>query len=55
MPHVKGGSAVTYNTGVRPAASDGLAVGRTDGSAQWVKWLKLNTVTNYDILRYEAR
>jgi prepilin-type N-terminal cleavage/methylation domain-containing protein len=54
MPHVRGGSMGIYNTGVVPTDPDGLAVARIDGSAAWVKWIKLNALTNdYDIWRYE--
>ena len=53
MPHLKGGNVSTFNTGAKPTNPDGLAVARLDGSSTWVKWSKLNTVTNYDILRYE--
>ena len=56
MPHVKGSSSVIYPTGVKPLpAPDGLAVGRMDGSATWVKWIRLSSFTNYDIMRYEPR
>ena len=56
MPHVKGSASVMYPTGVKPLpAPDGLAVGRMDGSATWVKWLRLASFTNYDIMRYEPR
>jgi prepilin-type N-terminal cleavage/methylation domain-containing protein len=56
MPHVRGSSAVMYAAGVpcRPAP-EGLAVGRMDGSAAWVKWQKLASFTNYDVMRYEPR
>ncbi|HTL74526.1 MAG TPA: prepilin-type N-terminal cleavage/methylation domain-containing protein [bacterium] len=54
MPHVRGGSMGIYNTGVVPTDPEGLALARIDGSAIWLKWLKLNSVTNdYDIWRYE--
>jgi prepilin-type N-terminal cleavage/methylation domain-containing protein len=56
MPHVKGSAAVMYPAGVKPSPPpEGLAVGRVDGSATWVKWLKLATFTDYDIMRYEPR
>ena len=56
MPHVRGSASVMYPTGVRPSpAPDGLAVGRMDGSAAWVKWARLASFTNYDIMRYESR
>lgn len=56
MPHVRGSASVMYPTGVRPLpAPDGLAVGRMDGSAAWVKWSRLASFTNYDIMRFESR
>lgn len=56
MPHVRGSMSVEYATGVNPLPPpDGLAVGRLDGSAGWVKWMKLLSFTNYDIMRYEPR
>jgi prepilin-type N-terminal cleavage/methylation domain-containing protein len=55
MPHLNGGNAGVFNTGVKPTNPDGMAVARLDGSSTWVKWIKLNSVTNYDILRYEPR
>ena len=56
MPHVRGSSSVLYPAGVKPQPPpDGLAVGRMDGSATWVKWLKLASYTNYDVMHYEAR
>jgi prepilin-type N-terminal cleavage/methylation domain-containing protein len=54
MPHVRGANMGIYGTGVKPADPDGLAVARIDGSATWVKWLNLTSLTNdYDIWRYE--
>jgi prepilin-type N-terminal cleavage/methylation domain-containing protein len=54
MPHVTGAKMDSTPTGIVPKDPDGLAVARIDGSATWVKWLKLNSVTNdYDIWRYE--
>ena len=56
MPHVRGSSSVNNPTGVKPLPPpDGLAVGRLDGSAKWVKWASLASYTNYDIMRYEPR
>jgi prepilin-type N-terminal cleavage/methylation domain-containing protein len=56
MPHVRGSASVIYPTGVNPVPPpDGLAVGRMDASATWVKWVKLASFTNYDIMRYEPR
>ena len=56
MPHVRGSASVVYPTGVKPVPPpDGLAVGRMDASAAWVKWIKLSSFTNYDIIRYEPR
>jgi hypothetical protein len=56
MPHVRGSSSVNYPTGVKPLPPpDGLAVGRLDGSAKWVKWASLASYMNYDIMRYEPR
>ena len=56
MPHVRGASSVEYPVGVKPVPPpDGLAVGRMDASANWVKWVKLSSFTNYDIMRYEPR
>jgi len=34
---------------------DGWTDGRMDGSAAWVKWIKLAGYTNYDIMRCEPR
>jgi len=56
MPHVRGSASVIYPTGVKPLPPpEGLAVGRVDGSAAWVKWIRLSSFTNYDIMRYERR
>jgi prepilin-type N-terminal cleavage/methylation domain-containing protein len=56
MPHVGGSASVVYPTGVKPVPPpEGLAVGRLDGSAAWVKWSRLASFTNYDIMRYEPR
>jgi hypothetical protein len=52
----RGSSSVNYPTGIKPLPPpDGLAVGRLDGSAKWVKWASLASYTNYDIMRYEPR
>ena len=56
MPHVRGSASVMYPVGVKPVpAPEGLAVGRLDSSANWVKWERLASFTNYDIMRYEPR
>ena len=56
MPHVRGSASVIYPTGAKPLPPpEGLAVGRMDGSAAWVKWGRLSSFTNYDIMRYEGR
>jgi prepilin-type N-terminal cleavage/methylation domain-containing protein len=56
MPHVRGSASVVYPTGVKPVpAPECLAVGRLDSSANWVKWERLASFTNYDIMRYEPR
>ncbi len=56
MPHVKGSASVMYATGIKPLPPpEGLAVGRLDTSANWVKWSRLASFTNYDIMRYEPR
>ena len=56
MPHVRGSASVKYPIGVKPVpAPEGLAVGRLDSSANWVKWERLASFTNYDIMRYEPR
>jgi hypothetical protein len=56
MPHVKGSAYIAYPSGVKPAPTpDGLAVGHVDGSANWVKWSKLNFVTAADKFYYEVR
>ena len=56
MPQERGSSSVNYPAGVKPLpAPDGLAAGRLDGSAKWVKWASLASYTNYDIMRYEPR
>ena len=56
MPHMKGGAAATYSAGTKPPAADGLAVGRLDASATWVKWLKLTPMDQgWQIIYYEPR
>jgi prepilin-type N-terminal cleavage/methylation domain-containing protein len=56
MPHVRGGAAATYPVGTQPPPADGLAVGRMDASATWVKWLKLAPVNQgWQIIYYEPR
>ena len=56
MPHVKGSASVMYPVGVKPnPPPEGLAAGRLDGSSAWVKWDRLSSFTNYDIMRYESR
>jgi prepilin-type N-terminal cleavage/methylation domain-containing protein len=56
MPHVRGSSSVMYPAGVKPLPPpEGLAIGRMDASANWVKWARLSSFTNYDIMRYEPR
>ena len=56
MPHVNGSAAVSYAVGATPAAPDGLAVGQMDGSANWVKWQKLNPINQgWQIIYYEPR
>jgi prepilin-type N-terminal cleavage/methylation domain-containing protein len=56
MPHVKGSAFVSYPNGVtisQPA--DGLAVGHLDGSVKFVKWAKLQSLQQADLLYYEPR
>lgn len=56
MPHMAGGAARTYPVGSKPPAADGLAVGRMDGSATWVKWQKLLPIDQgWQIIYYEQR
>jgi prepilin-type N-terminal cleavage/methylation domain-containing protein len=56
MPHVRGSALVLYPPGVNPVPSpDGLAVGHVDGSANWVKWLKLVPLKQADTIYYERR
>jgi prepilin-type N-terminal cleavage/methylation domain-containing protein len=56
MPHVRGSALVLYDAQVNPVPSpDGLAVARMDGSATWVKWLKLVPVRQVDTIYYERR
>jgi hypothetical protein len=56
MPHVRESASVNYPTGVKPVPTPvGLAVGRMDGSSNWVKWIELAVYANYDIMRYEGR
>jgi len=56
MPHVKGSAFVQYASDARPAPpADGLAVGRLDGSANWVPWAQLQPLQQADIVYYESR
>ncbi len=56
MPHVRGSALVLYPPQANPVPSpDGLAVARMDGSATWVKWLKLAPIRQADTLYYERR
>ena len=56
MPHVRGSALVLYAPGVNPVPSpDGLAVARVDGSASWVKWMKLVALRQVDVIYYERR
>ena len=56
MPHVRDSALVLYPPGVNPVPSpDGLAVGRVDGSASWVKWMKLVALRQVDLIYYERR
>lgn len=57
IPHVKGGSLMSYPAGVKPKTKpEGLIVGLTDGSAGWVPFQKLTQTTNGpDYNWYEAR
>ena len=56
MPHVRGSALVLYDPGVKPfPLPDGLAVGRIDGSATWVKWTKLVPIKQVDTIYYERR
>ena len=56
MPHVNGGAARAYPVGAKPPAADGLAVGRMDASATWVKWVKLASINQgWQIIYYEPR
>ena len=56
MPHVGGSALVLYGPQVKPVPSpDGLAVGRMDGSATWVRWSRLAPVRQADVLYYERR
>jgi hypothetical protein len=56
MPHVRDSALVLYPPGVNPVPSpDGLAVGRVDGSASWVKWMKLVALRQVDVIYYERR
>ena len=53
MLHVGSASSVAYPTGVKSVPPPhGLAVGRMDAPAKWVKWVGLASFTNYDITRY---
>ena len=56
MPHVGGSRLVLYPAGQAPVpAPDGLAVGRVDGSASWVKWSRLASLQQADKIYYEQR
>ncbi len=56
MPHMRDSALVLYLPGVNPVPSpDGLAVGRVDGSASWVKWMKLVALRQVDVIYYEQR
>jgi len=57
MPHVKGGAAKAYSTTSTGPVADGLAVGRMDASANWVKWQKLAQINNggWQWVYYEPR
>jgi prepilin-type N-terminal cleavage/methylation domain-containing protein len=56
MPHVGGSRLVLYRPGVAPIPPpDGLAVGRTDGSALWVPWKRLAKLQQADAIYYERR
>ena len=56
MPHMKGGAGVAYPVGTKPPAADGLAIGRLDASATWIKWTRLTPMNQgWQIIYYEAR
>jgi prepilin-type N-terminal cleavage/methylation domain-containing protein len=56
LPHVRGGLAKTYPVGVKPPPAQGVAVGRMDGSAKWVKWGLLAPIDQgWQIVYYEPR
>jgi hypothetical protein len=56
MPHVGGSRLVLYPAGANPVPPpDGLAVGRVDGSALWVKWARLASLQQADKIYYERR
>jgi len=58
MPHVRGSAFKEYAAGTPSSAiqfPDGLAVGRVDGSAHWVKWNQLASFTSADTFWYEPR
>ena len=56
MPHVNGAAAKTYPVGTKPPPADGLAIGRLDASATWVKWTRLTPMNQgWQIIYYEAR
>jgi len=54
MPHVRGSMFMQYPNGqpVSPPP-DGLDVGHLDGSATWVKWNKLASLQQADVLYYD--
>ena len=56
MPHVGGMKLVLYPGGTVPQpAPDGLAVAHVDGSANWVKWAKLEPLKQANTIFYERR
>ena len=56
MPHVGGSALVLYPPGVKPnPPPDGLAVAHVDGSANWVKWIKLLPIKQGETIYYEPR
>jgi prepilin-type N-terminal cleavage/methylation domain-containing protein len=56
IPHIKGGTARSFPAGTSPTSGpDGLAVLHTDGSANWVKTVRLTALVFYDKDWYEQR
>ncbi len=55
MPHLKQGSKRYEASTPVTAKSDGLVVSHFDGSAAWVKWQKLGSMTSADIYYYDTR